>query len=1166
MVKKILLIVFFSLFIIKSNAQLDTSFWFVAPDISATMGESPIELHIQTHSQAATVYVRQPANIPTGVNLTLSIPANTINVSNLTASITAVESSPSNTVSNKGIYISSNSNISVYYTIGSGANKEMISLKGQRAKGTDFYTPFPNTILTATLADGGVGFDVVATQTGVTTILITPRAACVGRAKNVTFARTLTQGQTFSMKDNNAVNPSELAGSIISADQPIAVTIGGSIRTSTALCPSYFADQITTSSNLGKEHVIMKGSGTSDVAYILATVNSTSLTITTGTGTINWLINTGETYSVNIASLTYIATDKPVYITQVSGYGCKLSGAQVAPAYCAGSYTTAFTRLSSDSLNLNIVTRTGFQNTFTLTSNGSPVAISPASFTTVPGSVGNLVAARIYFPIASIPVGSHNVLKNQNDIFGLGVHNGGTIGGSAYAYASEFGANPFVIASSVPTATICSNTSITLNGQIGGGPINGIWTLNGFGTLSGGPNQIINNIYTPNQIDTSLAITPTPTPPVSGGLVKFVLTSTGICPNKSDTFRVYVKQQPIVTAGTNSIICSNSPTVNLGGNVFGASTQGVWSVQAPGNGTFTPSVNTFSPSYFLSNTDTALNQLKFVLTSTNNGLCNAVSNTVTVLINHAPIVKASSVNPILKCANNSTVFLNGTVSGTTTSTGMWSTTGSGIFVPNQFALLCNYIPSNADILAGNIWLKLVSTNNLQCKAVADSVNVIFTQPVTVSAGVDLNSCKNNPTVPLNVVITGTASTTGIWYGGAGTFTSTNTSLTPTYIATPGETAAGFVILTFSTTNNGICIGVSDQVKIDFRDKPTANFIVNTVCLNNTTVFTDQSVNTSGIGSLNTWQWQMGDGGTSSAVNPIYTYTAAGNYTTQLVVSNTFNCYDTIYRPVTVYALPTASMLISRSCTGSAQLISFTDMSSIPAPASIPATGYYWDFGGFGFSYSKDTSLVFPAEGIYNITHEITSNNGCKSTITQSVNITPRPIAKFLYINNSALSLGANIAFIDSSKSAVSWSWDFGNGLTSNLQNPTTNYLSNGTYTVSLTVTDQFGCTSSYSAIVKISNIAAEITQLIPNMITPNNDGKNDVWRLDFINVFYKTAEINIYNRWGDLLFSSIGYSNAWDGTYKESGNPLPVGVYFYTINLNDPSDTKIYKGTVTILK
>ena len=118
--------------------------------------------------------------------------------------------------------------------------------------------------------------------------------------------------------------------------------------------------------------------------------------------------------------------------------------------------------------------------------------------------------------------------------------------------------------------------------------------------------------------------------------------------------------------------------------------------------------------------------------------------------------------------------------------------------------------------------------------------------------------------------------------------------------------------------------------------------------------------------------------------------------------------------------------------------------------------------------------------------------------------------------------------------------------------------------MTLLITDQFGCTSTYSQIIKISNIAAEVTQLIPNMFTPNNDGKNDIWRLDFINVFFPTAEIEIYSRWGQLIFKSTGYSNAWDGSYL--GSPLPVGAYFYTIKLNDANDTQTYKGTVTILK
>ncbi|MCW3076315.1 MAG: domain containing protein [Bacteroidetes bacterium] len=1135
------------------HAQIDTSFWFVAPDISATLGDSPITLHVQTYNQAATVYVRQPAN-PSGVNAILTVGASTTQILNLTPSITAVESAPVNSVSAKGIYISSNANVSVYYTIGAGSNKEMISLKGQRSVGTDFYTPVPNSLTTAvTYTDAGVGFDVVAIGSGITTILITPRAACVGRAKNVTFSKSLSQGETFSVRDLNTVNPSQLAGSIISADKPIAVTVSGIVQTNGA-CVSSYADQITASDQIGKDYVILRSNtGSTDVAYILATVNSSSLTITNSTATVNWLINFGETYSVSITDpITYIKSDKPVYVLHASGYGCKLSAAQVAPAYCAGSYTTSFIRLSSDSLNLNVVTRIGNQNSFTLTSNGTNVPVSGASFTTVPGSGGNLVAARLFYPVGAIPVGSHNVLKNKQDLFALGIQNGSTLGGSAYAYGSEFGASAFVFANTAPTATICSNTTFTLNGQVGGGPNTGVYSFNGFGTLSGPANQITNNVYTPNPVDTNIKP------------VKFILSSTGICPNKSDTFKLTVKQAPIVNGGFDVNVCSNNPTVQLNGNVIGPTNQGFWTVIAPGNGTFVPSVNNFTATYNLSNTDTALTSIKIVLTSTNNAGCNAVSDTMKVFVNKAPLVKSSNVKPLVRCANNANVFLNGTVSGPTTSSGTWTTTGTGYFTPNNQSLICNYIPSVSDILSGTVTLKLTSSGGAPCKAVSDSVNVIFTQPVTVSTGVDLNSCTNNPVVNLNAVITGTATNTGMWSGGAGVYSLSNTALTPTYTAAASEVAAGFVVLTFTTTNNGICNGVSDQVRIDFRQEPAANFTVNTVCLNQNTIFTDQSVNTSGLGAINNYNWNFGDGISSTTVSPVHTYSTAGTFTAQLVISSTFGCYDTISRPVIVHVLPVAGMSISRACSGSAQQITFTDQSTIPAPGSIASTGYYWDFGGFGFSISKDTAIVFPSQGLYNITHVVTSTNNCVSTITQSVNITPKPQAKFLYTNNNTQSLETNIAFIDSSKAAVSWTWDFGNGTTSNIQNPIATYISNGTYTVSLTITDQFGCANTYTAQVRISNIVSEITQLIPNIISPNNDGKNDFWRLDFINVFYPTAEIEIFNRWGESLFKSTGYSNAWDGSYK--GNPLPVGAYYYTIQLHDPKDSKVIKGTVTLLK
>lgn len=228
------------------------------------------------------------------------------------------------------------------------------------------------------------------------------------------------------MKDNNATNPSELAGSIVSSDKPIAVTLRGTIQTQ-ATDTSNYTDQLVPSDQLGKDYVVLKGNSVVDVAYLMAPLNATGFTVTSASGSSSWLINSMESYSINISDpIYYIKSDRPVYLFHVSGYGRKLSGAQLAPVYCAGSYSTAFTRISSDSLNLNICTRSGFQSTFTLTSNGTNIPVSSSAFTTVPGTSGALVTARIYLPSSSVPVGSYNELKNSGDIFGLSVLNGVT--------------------------------------------------------------------------------------------------------------------------------------------------------------------------------------------------------------------------------------------------------------------------------------------------------------------------------------------------------------------------------------------------------------------------------------------------------------------------------------------------------------------------------------------------------------------------------------------------------------------------------------------------------------------------------------------------------------------------------------------------------------------
>ncbi len=84
----------------------------------------------------------------------------------------------------------------------------------------------------------------------------------------------------------------------------------------------------------------------------------------------------------------------------------------------------------------------------------------------------------------------------------------------------------------------------------------------------------------------------------------------------------------------------------------------------------------------------------------------------------------------------------------------------------------------------------------------------------------------------------------------------------------------------------------------------------------------------------------------------------------------------------------------------------------------------------------------------------------------------------------------------------------------------------------------------------------------PNMITPNGDGQNDVWVLDNLSIIHPECIVRIFNRWGNLVFESEGYKDSWNGTHK--GERLPMGTYYYTIDLNDTEKT-VLKGNVSII-
>jgi gliding motility-associated-like protein len=681
-----------------------------------------------------------------------------------------------------------------------------------------------------------------------------------------------------------------------------------------------------------------------------------------------------------------------------------------------------------------------------------------------------------------------------------------------------------------PNQALCSTaSSINLSGSVSGVTSTGFWTSNGNGS------------YNPNNANMNTAYIISPTD-ITAGSVTFTLTSTnnGPCPAVTDTVKMSITTLAAVNAGPNQNICSNSGAINLNGLVTGVSGGGVWTVN--GSGAFNPNNTTLNSSYSLTPTDITNGSVTFTLTSTNNGPCPAVADTVRIRITTIAAVNAGPSKLI--CSNTGSISLAGTVMGST-GTGIWTTNGTGPFVPSASSLNNTYFITVSDVAAGVIIFTLSSTNNGVCPSVSDTMQVTITQVASVNAGQNQALCSNTNTISLSGNVTGGTST-GIWNAsGTGSFIPGNTNLTPLYVMTTQDVNNGFVTFTLSSTNNGNCPTITDTVKITIRKLAIVNAGPNfTVCSTNPNVTLNGSVG----GGSSTGIWTTNGSGSFSPGNTFLTttyLTGASEILTgsvYLILTSTNNgvcppVIDTakvtiIKKPVITMKADTTlcaygnSFLASANMTGGSGQIQWTSSGSgyfSPQDFVNPAV--------YNFSQADINS------GFVVITLNSINNGPCgNSSANMAVTIRPVPTASFAASSYTAYIPNDPIQFTNQSVNANTYYWTFGDGGFSSLTNPIHNYPLVGFYTVGLVATNQYGCRDTAEQMITvISDIQ------FPNVFTPNPGGPNggSYNPANYNNdVFFPyTAGVTdyhlmIFDRWGELIFDSRDINTGWDGYFN----------------------------------
>jgi gliding motility-associated-like protein len=357
------------------------------------------------------------------------------------------------------------------------------------------------------------------------------------------------------------------------------------------------------------------------------------------------------------------------------------------------------------------------------------------------------------------------------------------------------------------------------------------------------------------------------------------------------------------------------------------------------------------------------------------------------------------------------------------------------------------------------------------------------------------------------------------------------SVTTIFTVNGSQPKAGFNIL----NNNGLCSNADVQIQnissVDFGN------------ISKTEVYWDLNGDPS-----------VFDVFTNPALNTIYRHkypdfqnAFSKTYTIKLKAYSGISCIDETTKIITVNATPSVQFIpIPNTCYNATPF----QISQASETSGVPGTGVFTGPGMNGNIFSPAAA----GEGTHIIRYTFISNNGCVDYSEQP--ITVYPVVSVNAGRDTTVLEAATLTLNPAiSGNALQYLWTPGLYLNDNtILKPSVTGVNDITYT--LTVTGTGGCIYSDDIAVKVLKFP-----VIPNTFTPNNDGINDTWIIDHISD-YKNVRVQVFNRYGQLVYENVGYSKPWDGTMK--GRSLPFGTYYYIIEPGNGRQP--VTGYVTLIK
>ncbi len=479
---------------------------------------------------------------------------------------------------------------------------------------------------------------------------------------------------------------------------------------------------------------------------------------------------------------------------------------------------------------------------------------------------------------------------------------------------------------------------------------------------------------------------------------------------------------------------------------------------------------------------------------------------------------------------------------------------------NPSHIFTNSAPSS--IAYYNVTLSVWSSGG--CKA-------SYTRMVTVYPSVDATFTAVPSVVCSGSLVTFTANPGAIGYswdygdGAAGPGGAVSTHL----YTTSKEIPVVYKVM-LTTTSFYSCTSIK-TTDIKVMPKPVPEFTANPA----SQVYSASGNSVSFVNGTNkgTWDytWRFGDGGTSSDSIPVHIYSSIGQFNVTLIVSNS-NCTDSIRHVVSIIP-PAPLAMFDTIPSGCAPL--FISIRNTTINGDVPGTTYYWDFGDGSTSTAKNPTYTYFTPGDYTV-RLIVVGPGGTSDYSRAVRAYPSPKAYFEVTPSKVYVNDENVRCFNLSQGASSFLWEFGDGDTTSIREPFHKYMTEGVYDITLTAYSTNGCSDKY--ILSPAVTVIPIGELrYPSVFRPNATGPIERTDLptggDEVDQFFFppirqkviTYKLQIFNRWGVLIFESHDINKPWNGYYQ--GKLCPEGVYVWLVE-GKYEDGKPYKmaGNITLLQ